>query len=196
MRTDVAGRVKNTSLAASRPLLPLYEAVVNSVQAIQDAKEADGRIDIQILRDNSLLKNQQPEFREIDGFEVTDNGIGFNEDNYNAFETSDTTYKAQRGGRGIGRFVWLVAFERVEVESHFSQQGKMRCRRFAFLPVGDGIKNMTVADSAQTKPSSVVRLFGFRTKYQQQCPKRLETIGSHLVEHCLEYFIRADCPAG
>jgi hypothetical protein len=44
MKTDVAGRVKNTSLAASRPLLPLYEAVVNSVQAIEDAHEKNGRI--------------------------------------------------------------------------------------------------------------------------------------------------------
>ena len=56
MRTDVAGRVKNTTLAASKPLLPLYEAVVNSVQAIQDAhEESKGRITIRILRDNEHL---------------------------------------------------------------------------------------------------------------------------------------------
>jgi len=184
MKTDVAGRVKNTSLAASRPLLPLYEAVVNSVQAIEDAHEKDGRIEFQILRDSTLFNDQHPELGEIVGFEVIDNGVGFNEANYNAFETSDTMYKAERGGRGVGRFLWLVAFEHVEVESHFIQNGKMRRRRFTFVPVGDGVQSVTVEDSAETTPLTKVRLIGFRPKYQQQCPKKIETIGTHLIEHC------------
>jgi hypothetical protein len=196
MRTDVAGRVKNTTLAASKPLLPLYEAVVNSVQAIQDAhEESKGRITIRILRDNEhLLGEQDAGFGDIIGFEVIDNGVGFNEENYRAFETSDTTYKAERGGKGIGRFLWLVAFERVEVESHFKQNGNVRCRKFEFAPEGDGVRGMTIADSAEINSLTTVRLTGFRSKYQQQCPKKLETIATHLIEHCLEYFIRADCP--
>lgn len=196
MKTDVAGRVKNTSLAASKPLLPLYEAVLNSIQAIHDARELKGRIDVEILRDSTgLFGGREPGLAEIIGFEVIDNGVGFNAENYAAFETSDTMYKAQRGGRGIGRFLWLVAFERVEVESHFGDHGKMQFRRFEFFPAGDGIRNMTVADPGDTKQSTKVRLIGFKDKYQQQCPKKLDTIATHLVEHCLEYFIRADCPA-
>jgi hypothetical protein len=174
MRTDVAGRVKNTSLAASRPLLPLYEAVVNSVQAIQDVEEKDGRIDIEILRANThLFKNQEPGLGEIIGFEVLDNGIGFNEENYSAFETSDTMYKAQRGGRGIGRFLWLVAFERVEVESHFSHNGKMRGRHFEFVPVGDGMQKMRVNDSVEIKSSSKVRLLGFKQSTSSSAQRSL-----------------------
>ena len=151
MKTDVAGRVKNTPLAASKPLLPLYEAVVNSIQAIQEAKEQNGRIGITIVRDNNhLLKDSEPTIGEIIGFEVHDNGIGFNDQNYHAFETSDTTYKANRGGKGIGRFLWLVAFDRVEVVSHFKCDGKIQCRRFDFVPAGDGIKDMKVEDSTES----------------------------------------------
>jgi hypothetical protein len=195
MQIDVAGRVKNTSLAASKPLLPLYEAVVNSIQAIEDVKERNGRIDIVVLRDSShLFSQQEPELGEIIGFEVTDNGVGFNEENYCAFATSDTTYKADRGGKGIGRFVWLVAFDRIEVESHFEQDGKTCFRRFDFVPKEDGIRDMTIADSVQEKLTTTVRLVGFCARYQQQCPKKLDTIATHLIEHCLEYFIRSDCP--
>jgi len=195
MKTDIVGRVKNMSLAASKPLLPLYEAVVNSVQAIQDAKEKEGRIEIHILRDKMHLFNaNEPNLSDIIGFEVIDNGIGFNDENFGAFETSDTTYKAQRGGKGIGRFLWLVAFERVEIESHFTINGKISCRRFEFIPQGDGVRGMTVEDASNTKRSTNVRLTGFQVKYQQQCPKKIETIATHLIEHCLEFFIRPDCP--
>jgi hypothetical protein len=176
-------------------LLPLYEAVVNSIQAIEDVKERNGRIDIVVLRDSShLFSQQEPELGEIIGFEVTDNGVGFNEENYCAFATSDTTYKADRGGKGIGRFVWLVAFDRIEVESHFEQDGKTCFRRFDFVPKEDGIRDMTIADSVQEKLTTTVRLVGFCARYQQQCPKKLDTIATHLIEHCLEYFIRSDCP--
>jgi hypothetical protein len=59
MKTDVAGRVRNTPLAASKPLMPLYEAVVNSIQAIQEAQEQSGKIVITVIRDeNHLLKDQ------------------------------------------------------------------------------------------------------------------------------------------
>jgi len=195
MKTDVAGRVRNTPLSASKPLLPLYEAVVNSIQAIEEAKEKGGRIEISILRDNNhLLKEQEPGLGEIIGFKICDNGVGFDAQNYRAFETSDTTYKANRGGKGIGRFLWLVAFDRVEVASHFRDNGKLQCRQFSFIPDGDGVKDMVVADSSEKVRSTTVRLVNFKSKFQEQCPKKIETIATHLIEHCLEYFIRSDCP--
>jgi hypothetical protein len=195
MRTDVVGRVKNTALTASKPLLPLYEAVVNSIQAIEEAGRQDGRIEIVVLRDKSqLFGDQDVSLGDINGFAVIDNGIGFNEANFRAFETSDTTYKAQKGGRGVGRFLWLVAFARVEVVSHFDHDGAMKCRRFAFLPEGDGVGDMSISNSSERNRTTAVRLTGFQPKYQQQCPKKLETIATRLIEHCLEYFIRSDCP--
>lgn len=195
MKTDVAGRVRNTPLAASKPLMPLYEAVVNSIQAIQELQEQNGKIIITVIRDqNHLLQDQDANFGEIIGFQISDNGIGFNDQNYRAFETSDTTYKANRGGKGIGRFLWLVAFNQIEIISHFKVNGKFQCRKFEFTPDGDGVKDMKLGDSQENTCSTTVRLVGFKSKFQQQCPKKIETIGTHLIEHCLEYFIRGDCP--
>src|SRR5688500_14800112 len=194
MKTDVAGRVRNLGLAASKPLFPLYEAVINSIEAIQDASHNDGRIEIRILRDQNLLTEVEPTAGDVIGFVVRDNGIGFNEENYAAFETSDTTYKAQRGGKGVGRFLWLVAFDRVEVISHFKTGGSMKLRRFEFVPEDEGIKGMIELESSEMSARTEVQLLGFQSKYQKQCPKRLETIATHLIENCLEYFIRPDCP--
>lgn len=195
MQTDVQGRVRNVSLPASKPLLPLYEAVVNSIQAIEDAKEPKGQIEIGVIReDNHLFKEQDRGGGDIIGFEIRDNGIGFDDENYKAFETADTTYKATRGGKGIGRFVWLVAFEAVVVDSHYRVGRKMSRRRFRFVAAGNGTQGMEVGASEQKDRLTIVRLDGFKEKYRKQCPKRLDTIGAHITEHCLEYFIRSNCP--
>jgi len=195
MKTDVVGRVRNTSVAASRPLLPLYEAVVNSIQAIQDAGADPGRITIEIIRDDHhLLREQDPLFGDITGFDISDNGVGFDNANYGAFQTSDTTFKEQRGGKGVGRFLWLVAFERAEIVSDFAPGKEDGQRSFEFVAEGDGIRNMVLRRSEAKARQTVVRLRGFLGKYQAQCPKKMDTIAAHLIEYCLEYFILADCP--
>jgi len=62
----------------------------------------------------------------------------------------------------------------------------MRRRHFEFAAQGDGIQNMTVSESAEKKRSTTVALRGFIPRYQQQSPKKIETIATHLIEHCLE----------
>ena len=44
---------------------------------------------------------------QITGFKVIDNGIGFDENNMRSFLQSDSTYRADKGGKGVGRFSWL-----------------------------------------------------------------------------------------
>lgn len=109
MQTDVAGRVRNVQLPASKPLLPLFEAIVNSIHAIEDTGKRDGRIEVEVLRSGGLFGQADHQNADIAGFSVIDNGIGFDDQNFDAFTTSDTTYKASRGGKGIGRFMWLTA---------------------------------------------------------------------------------------
>lgn len=195
MQTDVAGRVRNVTLPASKPLLPLYESIVNSVQAIEDVKDGRGQIEIVVVRDdNHLFQDQDRSLGEIVGFDVSDNGIGFTDENFHAFETADTTFKADRGGKGVGRFLWLVAFNRVEIESVFLSGDEASRRSFVFVAEDDGIKNMECSTVETGERRTTIRLRGFVARFQKTCPKRLETIATHVIEHCLEFFIRADCP--
>lgn len=195
MKIDVAGRVRNVILPTSRPLLPLFEAIVNSIQAIEDTGEDNGSITIKLIRDStpSLLEVEKSS-RDITAFEITDNGIGFTNANFAAFSTSDTTYKVDRGGKGIGRFVWLVAFDQVEIESNFQEGGEWKNRSLKFVAKGDGITSTGLTPSESTQRSTTVRLLGFKEKYRTVAPKRLDTIGAHLVEHCLEFLIRPNPP--
>jgi hypothetical protein len=150
MNTDVAGRVRNVQLPASKPLLPLFEAIINSIQAIEDAKEKNGKIEIEVVRaDQELIKDAEHSQAEISSFAVKDNGIGFDENNFDAFSTSDTTYKANRGGKGIGRFMWLAAFELVAIDSVFHDNGSVKRRRFTFCPRGSGIEKSSCVSCLQ-----------------------------------------------
>ena len=74
-------------------------------------------------------------------FEIRDNGIGFNEENFDSFSTSDSRYKAEHGGKGIGRLLWLKAFSRVVVNSVFEVNGEHLRRTFDFAYSEAGVEN-------------------------------------------------------
>jgi hypothetical protein len=195
MKIDVAGRIRNVTLPKSRPLLPLYEAIINSIQAIEDAKEKNGKITIKFTRDTSAqMYETEKAARDIRSFEVVDNGVGFTEENFEAFQTSDTTYKADRGGKGIGRFMWLVAFDSVEVSSTFKGDGGWKTRSFKFVPQGKGVADEQLVAKTSGTRSTSVRLLGFKKKFSELGPKKLDTIAAYIVEHCLEYLIRPSPP--
>ncbi len=170
MELDIAGRVGNVVLPLSRPLLPLYEAIVNSIQAIEDAK-VDGKISIKLGRE-SILHDGDRGNADINGFEITDNGVGFTEANFRAFRTSDTTYKASRGGKGIGRFVWLLAFDSVQIKSTFKVDGKWKTRSFKFIAKGDGIADSYFMDDTSGKRETTIKLIGFKEKYRELAHQR------------------------
>ena len=76
-------------------LLPLFEAIVNSIQAIDDMMPlSEGKIAITIHRDTGKLEfhhkepDKQQEAFPIVGFSIHDNGIGFNDKNFNSFITA------------------------------------------------------------------------------------------------------------
>jgi len=109
--TNLEGRVRNTNLPKASALLPMFEAVVNSFHAIEDTGlESDGHaIEIIVHRDQ-VLPNMAVD-GDVIGFTVIDSGIGFDDVNVKSFFTSDTSHKLKRGGKGIGRFMWLKAFD-------------------------------------------------------------------------------------
>lgn len=192
---DVIGRVRNVQLPITKPLLPLFEAIMNAIQAIEDAKEENGEIGVEIIRDGSAaLLAEDRGIADITGFVIKDNGIGFNEKNYEAFLTSDTTYKVSRGGKGIGRFLWLTAFEKVEVESTFVGNKQKQKRYFKFCLSEQGIEDDSCIPVAIGDRGTIVRLIGYKTKYAENCRKKLDSIATLIVEQFLDVFISASCP--
>lgn len=201
LSTNLQGRLRNTSLPASNGMLPLYETVANAIHAIEDAATpADKRrISVQIIRDGQdrLAFKQGSKALgsdakgDISGFKVTDNGIGFYDNNMESFLTLDSDYKASRGGRGVGRLVWLKAFARATVESVYEDaDGKRRKRTFVF-DAPHGVSKPVVTDANSELRTTVVYLSGFAKRYQEASAKTARAIAKSLFEHCLWYFVRS-----
>ena len=60
MLLDLAGQLNSINLAESKALWPLFEAIVNSIQAIEDSPNKDrGRITIMAEREPSMQTGYQ-----------------------------------------------------------------------------------------------------------------------------------------
>lgn len=195
---NLRGRVKNFNLPKNQPLIPLFEAIVNSIHAIDERKKAgeqfNGYITIKIIRDNQLTLDGIGELSPICSFEIIDNGVGFNEPNLTSFMESDSTYKAAIGGKGVGRFSWLIAFEKAEIESIYFDDERFVKREFEFSAAQSEINDILSDCETQNDNRTVVRLLNCLNPYSKLIPKRGLTIATRIIQHCLVYFISDDCP--
>lgn len=200
LETNLPGRLRNTQLPQAAGLLPLFEAVVNSIHAIEEAG-LSGRdaITIEILRDalppsldldDSKKKPGREATGEIRGFRITDNGIGFNDENMASFRTLDSDHKADKGCRGVGRLMWLKAFESAKVSSIYESGGAFLERSFTFDAESGVSEVESRGDESRQARETSITLDGFRKKYRDASPKTTKTIASNLFEHCLWYFVR------
>ena len=192
LNTSLKGRLRNTNLPITYSLFPLFEAVVNSIHSIDILKKEkanyNGKIIIKILRSSHMITYEGFE-NNIIGFEIIDNGIGFNKDNYNSFRTLDSEFKINLGCRGIGRLLWLKAYDIVKIKSTFLEQGKIFLREFDFSAEKE-IFNEKTEESSKTDITTSVLLSNLSPKYYKSLPKTVSTIARDLLEHCLWYFIR------
>lgn len=180
--------------------MPVYEAVVNSIEAIEDRSQIEQNplshysIELEINREAQLDLGPRPGPRpeaDIIGFRVTDNGLGFNDKNWESFKTLDSLHKAERGCRGIGRLMWLKAFNNVLVDSTYEENGEKRRRKFGF-DIQNEVSESSATSSESGEISTVVELEGFKKQFAAATHKTSEKIASGLLEHCLWYFIREE----
>lgn len=167
---------------------------MNSFQAIGAASiKSNGRIIISVQRENDLFKD---EVALPTGFTITDNGIGLNDLNMDSFNESYSEHKLTLGGKGLGRFTWLKAFERVEIESTFSEQDaedhSLR-RKFIFDPDYEPELATPLPVSSSTS-GTAVKLVGFKEPYKSACPRTTDQLAQRIVEHFLLIFLEPNCP--
>ena len=192
LQTNLKGRLRNTSLPKSHGLMPVFEAVVNSIHSIEETNNTtDGKIVLRINRttQGSLdldAKSQSP----IIGFTIIDNGCGFDEANFKSFETLDSDHKIDKGCRGVGRLMWLKVFGLVEVESHFFDiDGELKKRIFRFDDKS-GVHGEKVLEATYQKPGTIIKLLDFDENFRKQVPAKGQSIANQLLEHVLWYFVR------
>jgi hypothetical protein len=193
MQTNLQGRLRNTDLPKNHGLLPVIEAIVNSIHSLEENGNlsSDGQIILKIERKpKSKLYDNDSYQNEIIGFIIEDNGIGFNDKNIASFNELDSEYKLANVCRGVGRLLWLKAFDRVEISSSFqASDNTFKKRKFSFDSKNGTSIPQEIAISGEDIKTTVY-LQAFNRKYQANAPKTIEHIARTILEHCLWYFVR------
>jgi hypothetical protein len=173
-------------------LQPLFEAMSNSIHSTQ-AKFGDRVADRGLIVVSITLDRKKENTR----ITVEDNGVGLDDDNFAAFETTDTDNKIEIGGKGVGRLLWLDCFEKTEVTSAYKSGKNLKRRRFDFvLALADQFKNYKVTAAPDGAASGFyVKFSGLRDNgYRAKFPGRGSYIIQHVISHFLPTFIGGRCP--
>ncbi|MFO1150375.1 MAG: ATP-binding protein [Alsobacter sp.] len=194
LRGDVVNRVRRLPkpTQAAEALQPVFEAISNALHAVEDkfgeSYQQLGRILVTIssLRDADEIT-----------IAVSDNGVGLQPTRFNAFCTTDTDFKIDRGGKGVGRLLWLDAFDQISVQSIFDENGQLFRRSFNFrLQPHDQITDEAVDEIQGSAPTGTVvnfkRLRG--TAYRGKFPIQAATVVKHFGSHFFADFILGKSP--
>lgn len=192
MESDLEGRVKNTSVPLTQGINTIFEAVVNSIQAMPVSKE--GHISITILSNTSRTIDNSKGNISIHGFIIEDDGIGFNDANYASFCRLDTQFKSNLGCKGIGRLSWLKVYRQVSIESIFCKEGKKFKRCFTFS-IHDGVSGGEFVEETDEPIGTTVTLMGCIDEYQRNMPVTAKTISEKIFNHCISFFISGNAPS-
>ncbi|WP_418863957.1 hypothetical protein [Slackia exigua] len=98
---DFKGRIRNFNLPKDKALVPLYKAIVNSLQAIEDKGNGhSGKIAVAVNRLEVLDGGDIPE-GDITGFTITDNGIGFDGLNFGLSSRRTRSTRRRKAARAL-----------------------------------------------------------------------------------------------
>ncbi len=162
---------------------PVTEVVVNAIQAIEVLGKSDGVVKIHANRNNQA--NLDGSVPEISGFTIVDNGIGFNDEHRESFDTLYTETKVDEGGKGFGRFTCLKYYEDVEYLSLYRQGGDFFERAFS---MGKDKAIIVLETKKMVDPGTTGTTVKLKSAKQPFPEKNLSKIARRLVEQLLPYF--------
>jgi hypothetical protein len=155
---DIKDVIKNYELKDNEGFLYcLFEAISNSLYCCIDNEKIE--ITVNFVREYKANAITEDKDNYIKSFSITDNGIGFIDDNFNNF-TRYVHKTNHDGGKGLGRISFLKVFENISIKSYFKEKDKSSFRSFVFdsneiVDTKDSIKeqdNQTIITFSNMKP--------------------------------------------
>ena len=113
--------------------MPIVEAIVNSIDAIEERSANDGEIRVELQRNPQLIKTGEDGIAPVSSIIITDNGIGFTKVNTDSFDELFSEKNLKIGGKGFGRFTYLQYFSSTIVDSNYKDGAKWKNRSFTFF---------------------------------------------------------------
>lgn len=169
-----------------QPLLPLYEAIHNAIHASQEREVKDITIGVEIHRDSA---NPIGEIARIEGFTVTDCGMGFTDEKTEAFFKLFTKNKKKLFNcKGIGRLAYFSSFVTVDVDSVFQVDGAFQERVFSVTISSIGTDKLPQpVPSSRAENATVIKVHGLKA----DCFERYEIPTDAVINSLLDYFAAA-----
>ena len=194
MKGDIVNRVRRLP-KPSKPvqaLQPLFEAVSNAMHAVED------RFSSFAVRDGRIFITMK-ELKSASSIIITveDNGTGLTDNRYEAFCTTDTNFKIERGGKGVGRLLWLDAFKSIKVSSTYEDNQSKLTRAFKFrLDKTEQITDESVSSADGSKSVGTTLIFtGLRPNaYSEKFPSQVAAIKRLFGSHFIAEFIMNNSP--
>ena len=112
---------------SKNPLTPLYEAMTNSLESL-DQRNNFGKDEKPQINISIYFTGLTEDVKEIEFIEIIDNGIGFNSENYSRYCDFFNKSKGY-DNRGTGRLQFIHRFAEVEIESYYFENGGARLRK-------------------------------------------------------------------
>lgn len=100
----------------------LFEAITNSIHA----GSTEITCSLTSLTSNQIEIDSDVPAKKLDSITIIDNGVGFNNENYNSFCKYRTEFKKDIGGKGVGRFIFLKLYENVRFKSLLLKEHEAR----------------------------------------------------------------------
>ena len=170
--------------------LPIVEAVVNAIDAIEEREASDGKVEIRLMRNPALVTTEDDESPPVSSVTITDNGVGFTDKNRESFDTLFSENKVHFGGKGFGRLTYLKYFDVTNIESNYQDsKGDWKKRTFGFIDGEEFLSNETVAEVEEGEYRTVVSLKNIRKAHANKLNKKLSTIARRVYEILLPYFV-------
>ena len=169
-----------------QPLLPIYEAVHNAIHASQELELPHIVVDVEIHRAADALVD---EVGRIEGFTVTDRGIGFTDGKTEAFfELFTRNKKDTFNCKGMGRLAYFSSFVDVDVNSVFQENGEFRERNFSVTIATIGTDALPKPEASTFSESkTVVKVHGLKP----ECYKIYSIHSDSVVNSMRDYFAAA-----
>ena len=192
---NIKGLVDRLELSQAKAMMPLFEAISNSIDAIQELNEGfqNHSVRIKLISANDLVYQSGDNNFIVDGFDVIDDGIGFNHDNVISFREAYTLSKVKLGGKGVGRFTFLKVFASAKIKSVFTDNGENYSREFDFSIQHD-FQGIDEIRRTEQKIGTMVSLRTMEEKYRKGWPQDPKVIAERIIAHFLIRFASKSCP--
>ena len=195
MLANIKGLVDRLELSQAKAMMPLFEAISNAIDAIEEHRDgfSGHSICIRLIAAHDLAHQGGDEVLVLDGFDISDDGVGFDDGNLASFQEAHTLSKVKVGGKGVGRFTFLKVFSNVHIRSVFQRQGETLLREFNFS-IAEELKGADKVTPVKETRGTALSMRGMENKFKGGWPHDPAIIAERILAHFLIRFAARSCP--